>query len=380
MERFVIGIPREGASGAGIPENRVALTPAGVRELTDMGVQVVVEQEAGLGAGFTDLEYQAAGARIAYHPEEVYRRADLLLRVRPPAAEELQRLRDGAMVWGFLHLAVGGSELLQVIQRKRLTLIGYEVMEDPAGQHPILRISSEIAGKMAPQIAARLLESPSGVGILLPGIPGIPPADVVILGAGALGTHAALAFLGLGASVYVLDIHRSRLEHLWNLTGGRVVTAFASRENIEKFASFAEVLVSAVLRPGEPAPLLVRHETLLKMRRGSVILDFSIDQGGSVETTRQRGPQAEPFEVEGILHFAVPNVPSRVARTSSHALTHAVLPYLQQLLQAGWPHVLHRMPTLKRGVYFFEGQCVHPSLRRVLPVQSLDELLGGAAS
>ncbi len=281
------------------------------------------------------------------------------------------------MVWGFLHLAVGGSELLQVIQRKQLTMIGYEIMEDPDGQHPILRISSEIAGKMAPQIAARLLESPTGVGILLPGIPGIPPSDVVILGAGALGTHAALAFLGLGASVYILDINRERLEHIWNLTGGRVVTAFASRENIEKFASFAEVLVSAVLKPGEPAPLLIRRETLIKMRRGSVILDFSIDQGGSVETTRQRGPQAEPFEVEGILHFAVPNVPSRVARTSSHALTHAVLPYLRQLLEQGWPDVLQKMPTLKRGVYFLNGQCVHPSLRRILPVHPLDQLLEG---
>jgi len=234
-----------------------------------------------------------------------------------------------------------------------VTFFSLELLQE--GDHrPILATSSEIAGLLSPQIAAQLLESPRGVGVLLSGTPVMPPADVVIVGAGVLGSFAARAFQGAGALVYVLDVDLEKLRKLHSDLG--VVTAPATRFNLRKFASFAEVLVLAVSIPGKPAPLLFTENDLRTMRRRAVILDFSIDHGGSTTVTRTRGPQRDPYEWEGRIFFAVPNVPSRVARTASHALTYALLRYLKAFLEAGWPDVLTTCPALASALSVREGK------------------------
>jgi alanine dehydrogenase len=365
MESCIIGIPKEGEPFPGIFERRVALTPAGVRELIALGAKVIVEKEAGQGAGFSDLEYESLGAQIVYSHEEVFRRVNFLLKVSPLKLEEWQYCTPGITVCGFMHLAVVPDQLLQTIQSKKINVLGWEIIETAQGIKPLQRISSEIAGKMAPQVASRLLQAPPGLGILLGGIPGVPPADVVIVGAGVLGTYAALSFIGLGASVYVLDKDREKLERLYNLapSGGKVVTAITTQETIEKFAGFADVLILSVQVSGAVSPIVLSKETLQKMRLGSVIIDFSIDQGGATEVTRRKGPQPEAYKEGNLIFFSLPNIPSLVPRTSSHALTCALLPYMQQVVSQGWPNVLEREPALRGGLYFYEGKCINGHLQ-----------------
>ena len=353
------GVPSEFEFSPGGDEMRVALSPAGVRELVEAGAKVLVQSGAGTHAGFQDEAYRASGAAIVYNREEVFGRSEVLVKVRRPSSPDLEMLPAEATVMAFWHFAVAGEPLRDIVVSRQVTAIGYEIIQDDDGTLPVLKISSEIAGKMAPQIAGRLLETSSGgVGILLGGAPGIPPADVVIDGEGVLGFHAARAFSGMGCSVYVLDISQEKLENLDKHFGGRVVTAHANQETIEKFTSFAEVLVGAVLVPGEIAPVVISAQMVRKMKTGSVILDFSFDQGGCVETTRMRGPTGGVFEREGVLHFAVPNCPSFVARTSSHALTYAILPHLKHFQNKGLRDALLSTPCLQAGCYFYKGRPV----------------------
>jgi len=356
---MIFGMPKECPVATNCEEKRIALSPAGVRELVEAGAQVLVESGAGAQAGFLDEAFRKIGAQIVYSREEVFGRSDVLVKIGRPRPEDLDLLQPKAAVLAFWHLAVAGETVVSHVASKKITAIGYEIIQEADGTLPVLKISSEIAGKMAPQIAGRLLETTSGgIGILLGGAPGIPPADVVILGAGVLGFHAARAFLGLGCSVYVLDISQNKLESVDRHFGGRVVTAHATRENLEKFTSFAEVLVGAVLVPGEIAPIVVTKEMVQKMKPGSVILDFSFDQGGCVETTRMQGPAGGVFVREGVLHFAVPNCPSYVARTSSHAMTYAILPFLKRMQSKGLKETLRFWPRLQRGSYVYEGELV----------------------
>jgi alanine dehydrogenase len=353
------GIPKECDLQPHCEEKRVALTPPGVRDLVEAGAEVVVESGAGAPAGFLDEAYRKVGAQIVYSHEEAFGRADMVVKVGRPSPQEIELLQPNAGIMAFLHLAVAGEAYTSAIIQRKATAIGFEVIQDGDGTLPVLKISSEIAGKMAPQIAGRLLETTSGgIGILLGGCPGIPSADVVIIGAGTIGFHAARAFLGLGCSVYVLDISQTKLESFDRHFGGRIVTAHATRENLEKFSAFAEVLVGAVLVPGEIAPIVVTREMVQRMRSGSVILDFSFDQGGCVETTRLQGPTGGVFVREGVLHFAVPNCPSYVARTSSHALTYALLPFLKSMQEKGLNDAMRTWADIRRGCYTFEGQVV----------------------
>jgi len=353
------GVPKECGLQPNCEEKRVGLSPAGVRELVEAGAEVVVETGAGTAAGFPDEAYRKVGAQVVYSHEEVFGRSEVLVKVGRPNLHDLDLMEPGSAVLAFLHLAVAGEAYLAKMRERRITALGLEIIQDADGTPPILRISSEIAGKMAPQIAGHLLETGSGgIGILLGGAPGIPPADVVIIGGGTLGFHTARAFLGLGCSVYVLDLSQKVLEMIDRRLGGRVVTAHATKENLEKFVAFAEVLVGAVLVPGEVAPIVVTRDMVQKMRPGSVILDFSFDQGGCVETTRLQGPTGGVFVREGILHFAVPNCPSYVARTSSHALTHALLPFLLSMQDKGMRLALSGWKDLQRGCYVYEGEVV----------------------
>lgn len=369
------GIPKECGSQLQCEEKRVAISPAGVRELVEKGAQVLVESGAGAPAGFLDEAYRKVGAKVVYTHEEVLGRSEMVVKIGRPNAKELEILQPGTGVMAFWHLAVRGEAFYSLIAGQKVTALGYEIIQEKDGTLPILKVSSEIAGKMAPQIAGRLLETSSGgIGILMGGAPGIPPADVVILGAGTLGYHAARGFLGMGCSVYVLDISQTRLESIDRHFGGRVVTAHATKENMEKFTSFADVLVGAVLVPGEVAPIVVTVDMVQKMRPGSVILDFSFDQGGCVETTRLQGPTGGVFVREGVLHFAVPNCPSYVARTSSHALTYALLPFLQRMQLKGLKDTMRFWTRLQRGCYTYEGHLVSPYITK--SPEDLGKLLG----
>jgi alanine dehydrogenase len=357
------GIPKESGGQVGSEEKRVSLSPSGVRELISAGAEAVVETGAGAAAGFLDEAYRKVGGQVVYSHEEAFGRSDVVVKVARPTTQELGLLTPGATVLAFWHLAVALESLKGAIAENKVTAIGYEIIQETDGTLPLLRVSSEIAGMMAPQIAARLLETGSGgIGILLTGAPGIPPADVVIVGGGTLGYYAARSFLGMGCSVYILDSSRRRLEILDQRFGGRVVTALATKENLEKYVAFAEVVVGSVLKPGEMAPIVITRDMVKNMRAGSVILDFSFDQGGCVETTRMQGPAGGLFVREGVLHFAVANCPSYVARSSTHALTHALLPHLECLQKNGLVGALRACGSLNSGCYTYRGQVVSPYL------------------
>jgi alanine dehydrogenase len=344
------GIPTETGFATGRVERRVALSPAGVQELCQAGAEVIVQQGAGQGAGFTDEEYRAAGAQIIYSAAEAYGRADVIVRVERPRDEEWDLCPEGSTLIAFLHLHIASPRALQTLRRRNLTVLGLEAIREDTGSFPLQKISSQIAGRMAPQIAGRLLEAPvGGMGVLLSGLPGIPPADVVILGAGVLGTEATRAFLGAGASAYVLDVDVQKLEDIDRLFAGRVVTALATHHNVEKFSAFAEVLVGAVRRPDGEAPLLVTRAMVRQMRRGAVILDFAINEGGCVETSRLTSTEDGVFVHEGVVHYAVPNVPSLVPRTATYALTQALLPYLRCIAQEGVQDALQHNVALRRS-------------------------------
>ncbi|MEW6366601.1 MAG: alanine dehydrogenase [Acidobacteriota bacterium] len=360
------GIPKEAPIGPQYEEKRVALSPAGVRDLVDMGAQVVVESGAGAQAGFADDLYRTMGAHVVYSHEEVFGRAETVVKIGRPTLQELALLSPDSSVVAAWHLAIRGEQSLSELLSRRITALGLEVIQDDDGTLPIVQASSEIAGKMAPQIAGRLLETTSGGhGILLGGGPGIPPADVVIIGAGTLGYHAARSFIGLGCMVYVLDISRRKLEMIDRAFNSRAVTAYATHENLDKCAKFAEVLIGAVLVPGQMAPIVVTRQQVQKMRPGSVILDFAYDHGGCVETTRLQGPTpGGVFVREGVLHFAVPNCPSFVARTATHALTYALLPFLGNMQGGGLRGAMSSSPGLRRGCYTYRGEMVSPHITK----------------
>lgn len=348
-------------------EYRVGLTPAAVDALVKAGHQVFVERSAGLSANFRDRDYQAVGAQIVYSPSEAYGRADVVIKVARPTREEYVRFRSGQTILSFLHLAVASPDLLEALQKKGITAIAYETIEADDATLPVLLPTSEVAGRMAPVIAGQLLESvEGGRGILLSGIPGTPPAAVVILGAGVLGTNAARAFHGLGAEVTVLDQDMRALQRIDALFAGHVATMVANPYNIAKAVSFADVLVGAVAVPGERAPILVTRAMVRSMRSRAVIIDFSIDSGGCVETSRPTNHVNPSYIEEGVIHYCVPNVPARVARTASYALANAVLPYLLEIGKRGVSGALRAIPELRRGVNVLRGRLAHPRVAAAL--------------
>jgi alanine dehydrogenase len=354
-----IGIPKERRD----LELRVGLTPYGVDLLTRAGHVCYVEREAGLEAGFTDYHYEKAGGRIVYSGEEVYGRADLVTKVSRPTEEELDWLGEEQIIAGFLHLAAARRRRVEVLLEKRVTAIAYETIERDDGTLPVLRTMSEVAGRMAPQLAATFLQSDhGGRGVLLSGVPGVPAARVAIIGAGVLGTNAARMFLGLGADVFILDRSLDRLLEIDQEFSGRITTMVAYPFNIARVARFAEVLVGAVLTPGARAPIIVTREMVRSMKRGAVILDFSIDQGGCVETSRLTTLRDPVFTEEGVVHFCVPNVPGVVPRTATHAFNNAVWPYLRQVAEQGLDQATEEMPALARGIATRDGEIVNETL------------------
>jgi alanine dehydrogenase len=347
-----IGIPRERRPD----ENRVGLTPAGVQLLNSDGHRCYVEKGAGLGAGFTDHDYERAGAQIVYSGEEVYGRSDLLLKVSRPTAPEMDWLRTGQTVMSFWHLASAAPEKLAILRERQITAIAMELVQADDGSLSVLRTMSQIAGRMSASIASGLLRNDrGGKGILLGGVPGVPPAEVVILGAGEVGSYAARAFLGLGASVYVLDHDLRKLDALTERLPG-VITMVSHPFNVHKVCRFADVLVGAVLVPGQRTPVVVPREYVAEMRPRSVVLDVAIDQGGCVETSRPTTHRNPTFVEENVIHYCVPNMPGVLGRTATHALNNATWPLVQLVARLGVEAAVAQSRPLARGVITHGGQ------------------------
>ncbi len=354
-----IGIPHERRQD----DYRVGLTPAGVELLTAEGHTCYIETGAGLGAGFSDQDYQKAGGHTVYSGEEAYQRADMVVKVARPTVEEFDWMREGQIVMGFLHLASAQRDKVEILLSKNITAIAYETVENPDGSLPILTPMSQLAGRMLPQIAGELLQNDrGGKGILLAGIPGVPPAEVVILGAGMLGINAARAFVGMGASVYMLDHDLLHLQQVDETFQGRVVTMVSHSFNIRKVVSFADVLIGAVLVPGMRAPVLVSRELVRSMRSRSLIMDISIDQGGCVETSRPTLHSTPTYVEEGIIHYCVPNMTGVIGRTATHALNNAAWPFIQQIVRMGLDKAIQNNPVLAAGVNTRNGKLVNQAL------------------
>jgi alanine dehydrogenase len=343
----------------------VGLTPAGVQLLAADGHRCYVERGAGLGAGFNDEDFAQAGAQIVYSGEEAYGRADVVAKVARPTAEELAWLRAGQTVMAFWHLASASPDNLETLLQQNITAIAYETIQSDDGTLPVLRPMSQIAGRMAANIAAALLRNDrGGKGILLGGVPGVPPAEVVILGAGVVGAHAARSFQGLGANVTVLDHNVRRLEALLE-QGGALTTMVSHTFNIQKVVRFADVLVGAVLTPGARTPVLVTREMVRSMRPRSVLIDVAIDQGGCVETSRPTSHRTSTFIEENMLHYCVPNMPGVLGRTATHALNNATWPLVQQVAAQGVAAAMQANPALARGVATHAGNIVAQTLAAV---------------
>ncbi len=350
-----IGIPRERRPF----EYRVGLSPAGVDMLTQHGHQVYVEHEAGVGAGFKDREYEAVGARIVYSPEEVFGRADLLLKVARPTREELEWLRPGTAIAGLLHLASARRDKVDILLEKEITALAYEQIELADGSLPVLRPFSEIGGSMCATIAARFLQcNRGGKGILLGGVPGVPPAEVVILGSGVVATYATRAFTGLGAHVTVIGKEIAGLQKLYERFPS-IATLISTKRNIERATAFADVLVGAVLVSGQRAPVLVTREMVRNMKPRSLIIDVSIDQGGCVETSRPTTHELTTYLEEDVIHYCVPNMPGVIARTATHAFVNAAMPYLIEIANRGVDAAIASDPALEMGINTHAGKLVH---------------------
>lgn len=350
-----IGIPKEIRPF----EFRVGLSPAGVEILTQQGHKVFVEHEAGVGAGFSDHEYEHAGARIAYSPEEVFGRADLLLKIARPMKDELEWLRPGSILAGLMHLASARQDKVDVMLKNRISTIAYEQIREEDGTTPVKKPLAEIGGRMTASIAAHYLQNyKGGKGILLSGIPGVPPAEVVIIGAGVGGTAATRTFLGLGAHVTVLDIDLRALQRICDRFP-EAVTMIATPKNIGRTCAFADVVVGAVLVPGQRSPLVVTREMVQSMKPRSLIIDMSIDQGGCVETSRPTTHEHCTYIEEGVIHYCVPNIPAAVARTATHAFVNAAMLYILDLANKGFEKAIHDNPALEKSVSTHDGRMVH---------------------
>jgi len=357
-----IGIPREIKNH----EYRVAATPDSVRELVAHGHTVLVERQAGAGVGLSDAAYQAAGATLLDTPEAVFTGAELLLKVKEPQPHECRLLRPDQVLFTYLHLAAD-PEQAQLLQASGVTAIAYETVTSASGGLPLLAPMSEVAGRMAVQAGARCLEkSHGGAGLLLGGVPGVAAARVVILGAGVVGSNAAMMAVGLGAQVTVVNRSVERLRRLDERFGNRIRTQHASEGAIEALALDADLVIGAALVAGAAAPKLVRRAWLARMRPGSVLVDVSIDQGGCFETSRPTTHADPSFIVDGIVHYCVANMPGAVARTSTFALNHATLPFAMALADKGWRQALADDPHLANGLNVQAGRVTHPAVARAL--------------
>jgi alanine dehydrogenase len=371
---MLIGLPKEIKNH----EYRVGLTPASVRELTHHGHQVLVQNGAGSGIGMSDEQYTAAGATLAADATSIFTKADMIVKVKEPQPVECAMLRPGQILYTYLHLAPD-PEQTKALVRSGAICIAYETITGPGGGLPLLAPMSEVAGRMAVQAgAAHLEKSKGGMGVLLGGVPGVPAAHVVILGAGVVGTHALQMAVGMGAKVTVLDKNVDRLRHLDLIFGNRIHTVYSSAQSVEDAVLDAELVVGGVLIPGAAAPKLVTRSMISRMKKGAVVVDVAIDQGGCFETSHATTHAEPTYVVDGVVHYCVANMPGAVARTSTFALNNATIGHAVALADRGWKQALKSNPHLKNGLNVASGQVTYEAVARDLGYAyvNADTLLG----
>ena len=357
-----VGVPRE----IKVHEYRVGLVPAGVRELVAAGHEVLVESGAGNGIGVDDAQFRTAGAAIAARASEVFERAEMVIKVKEPQPAESEMMRQGQVLFTYLHLAADPVQA-RGLMKSGVTAIAYETVTAPNGSLPLLTPMSEVAGRMSIQVgAASLQKANGGFGILLGGVPGVPPAKVVILGGGVAGTHAAEMAVGLRADVTVVDRSVDRLRELSSMFGSALRTEYSTTATIERLVRDADLVVGAVLVAGATAPKLVTRAMIATMKPGAVLVDISIDQGGCFETSRPTTHAEPTFVVDGVIHYCVANMPGAVPRTSTLALTNATLPYVRALADLGWQAAFRRDPGLAAGLNVHAGEITHEVVAKAL--------------
>jgi alanine dehydrogenase len=362
-------------------EYRVALTPAGARELSEHGHEVLVEEGAGEGSAFADAEYVTAGGRIA-SCEDVWADSELVLKVKEPLADEYGRIRAGQVLFTYLHLAPA-PELTQALMESGATCIAYETVETDDGRLPLLAPMSEVAGRLAPQMGAMSLEKPrGGRGMLLGGLPGVPPAKVVVLGGGIVGYNSALIAVGMQADVWVLERSVDRMRDLDNMLGGRITLSISNRQSVEEAIAGADLVIGAVLVHGARAPRLITRDMLGLMKPGAVLVDVAIDQGGCFETSRPTTHSNPVYEVDGVVHYCVANMPGAVPITSTKGLTNVTLPFAELIANLGAEEAMRRSRPLARGANVVAGKVVNGPVAESLGLAyvPLADLVEGAAA
>lgn len=351
---MIVGIPKE----LKVAERRVAITPAGVQALVELGHTVLIEAGAGLGSGLQDKSYVQAGAEIR-PSSEVWNNSEMILKVKEPITPELDLMHEGQIVFTFLHLATD-KNLTQKLMEKRVIGIAYETIQTDKGFLPLLAPMSAIAGRLSIQMGAYCLEAKSGgMGTLLSGVPGVQPAHVVILGGGIVGINACYIAAGIGAQVSVLDINPQRLAYINEVTSSKVITLMSNQTNIEEEVMGADLVIGAVLIPGARAPKLISKELVRRMKPGAAIVDVAVDQGGCCETTRPTTHENPTYVEEGIVHYCVTNMPGAVPRTSTFALTNATLPYVLEVANKGYERAMQENPEIARGMNVVKGSISH---------------------
>ena len=371
---MIIGVPKEIRED----EYRIAITPSGIEALRKNGHRVVVEKDAGIGSGITNEEIRRAGAEILPSPEQVFSQAEMIVKVKEPLGEECELLKEGQILFTYLHLA-SNKTLTSSLMKAKVIAIAYETVKTDDGKLSLLIPMSEVAGRLAIQEGAKYLERPQGgEGILLGGVSGVAPAKVVILGGGVVGANAAKMAAGLGARVVILDKNLDRLRYLDDVMEANVITMKSNEYNIREALKNADLVVGAVLVPGGKAPHLINRKMLKTMKPGSVIVDVAIDQGGCVETSRPTCPSEPTYEVDGVIHYCVANMPGCVPRTSTYALTNATLPYILELANYGYPQALRKNKALAKGLNIVNGRvtCEGVAKAHGLPYYELEEILG----
>jgi alanine dehydrogenase len=363
---MIIGILKE----IKVAENRVCMTPAGVEIMRENGHDILVESDAGTGSGFDDAAYREAGAEIVATPQEIFRRADMVMHVKEPQPSEYPLIREGQIVFTYFHFAAS-EQLTKAMIKSKAVCIAYETIVGADGSLPLLTPMSEVAGRMAAQEAAKYAErTQGGRGILLGGVPGVQPATVLVLGGGTVGTHAAQMAAGLGAKVYLLDTSLDRLRHLSEVMPKNCFPLMSSPATVRELVQEADVVIGAVLLHGAKAPKLVTREMLKTMKHGAVLVDVAIDQGGCFETSRPTTHSEPIFEVDGVVHYCVANMPGAVPLTSTIALTNATLPYALRIASQGWQEVARNEPGVRAGLNVVNGKVTYAGVAEAFGLDS----------
>jgi len=370
----IIGVPKEIKTR----EYRVGMVPAGVGALSRAGHKVLVEKGAGEGSGVPDTEYQRVGATLVASPDEVWKSAEMIVKVKEPLEQEYDRIQDGQVIYTYFHLAAV-PELAKVLVKKRVAAVAYETIQLDDGSLPLLRPMSEVAGKMSIQVGAACLEKErGGKGILLGGVPGVRRARVVIIGGGVVGTNAAKMAVGLGAEVTILDVNLNQLAYLDDVFLGRVSTLNSDQENIARTVREADLVVGGVLIPGGKAPKLVSEAMIAEMSKGSVVVDVAVDQGGCIETCRPTTHDHPTYEVHGVIHYCVANMPGAVPQTSTFALTNTTRPYAKKIADLGLPEAIKQDRALAKGLNTYGGHVTYDAVARDLgyPYVPISDAIG----